>query len=170
MASQRPLATLEETNRAIKKIRAYYDCGWESLQQPDIPIKKQAAELDWDITKLGKARQFAKLETGYSEIQLHELFDLLLEYRPVFGISHIGLLVTVSWPEREQLQSECIENNWSLKDLRPLSRSDLAHANSVDDGETLISTPFLFGCLIQPKVADAWSLQLRSPRMISHLS
>jgi hypothetical protein len=33
-------------------------------------------------------------------------------------VAHVGLLVTVPWPEREVLQKECIEGNWSTAELQ----------------------------------------------------
>lgn len=70
-------------------------------------------------TKLRKARQFAHRAEGHSRERLDALCRLLREHRPIFGIAHVGLLVTVvPWPEREAIQKECIEGNWSTYELQ----------------------------------------------------
>jgi hypothetical protein len=125
MARERKHWTLERVNQAIQKIRAYHAKGVESLREMpehgnygDYEIRNQAARLGWNETKLRKARQFAHPEQGCSGQQLEELFALLREHKPSFGTAHIGLLVTVPWPEREQLQRKCIENNWNTSTLQ----------------------------------------------------
>jgi hypothetical protein len=120
MTSKRRLAKKAEVKKKINEIRAYHDQGRESLAQPSkVTIKQQADALGWNETKLRKARQFAHPTTGYSEDQLCELCDLVLDYRPVFGTAHIGQLVTVRDPDdRNKIQDECILGNWSLRELK----------------------------------------------------
>jgi hypothetical protein len=104
MSSDRPLASREAVAEAIHEIRAYHQQGRQSLRE--LPergqhgaraIDAQAERLgsNWNATKLRKARQFANREGGYSRQRLKELCRLLRKHRPVFGISHIGLLVMV---------------------------------------------------------------------------
>ena len=65
-------------------------------------------------TWLRKARQFADSDSGYSQEHLRRLFRLLREHRPVFGVSHVGILVTVSWADgREEPQRLSITENCS---------------------------------------------------------
>jgi hypothetical protein len=120
MSNKRPLASKAEVKQKIKDIRDYHDQGRESLDLPsEVTIRQQAQALKWSETKLRKARQFAHPKLGYSEDRLDELCDLVLEHRPVFGTAHIGQLVTVSdWDDREELQRDCVENNWSLSELK----------------------------------------------------
>lgn len=125
MASERPQASLEEVTQAIREIRTYHEQGRRSLRE--LPergkhgaraIDEQAERLGWNPTRLRKARQFAHPKTGYSRERLNELCGLLREHRPVFGTSHVGLLVTVPWPERETLQHGCVKGNWSTAELQ----------------------------------------------------
>jgi hypothetical protein len=125
MRSERPQASGEEVSQAVREIRAYHDQGRQSLKE--LPergkhgagaIDAQAEALGWNATKLRKARQFAHREGGYSRRQLDELCRLIREYRPHFGTAHIGLLVTVAWREREGLQKECVEGDWSTSELQ----------------------------------------------------
>jgi hypothetical protein len=125
MPSERLQASREEVAEAIPEIRAYHDQGRESLRE--MPqrgkhgaraIDEQVERLGWNVTRLRKARQFAHRTEGYSRERLNELCRLLREHRPDFGTSHVGLLVTVSWPQRERLQKEGIEGNWSTAELQ----------------------------------------------------
>jgi hypothetical protein len=130
----RPQATPEQVRAAITEIRAYHGHGCKSLQA--LPrrggggyakqlIKAEAERLrqedpatGWNATRLRKARQFADEEEGYSQKRLTELCQALRKGRPVFGVSQVGILVTLSWAEgREDLQRECIESNWSKAEL-----------------------------------------------------
>lgn len=125
MSEDRASAKPEEVAAAIWAIRAYHDQGRQSLRE--LPrrgkhgsraIDEQAERLGWNVTRLRKARQFAHPEEGYSKERLNELCRLLREHRPEFGVSHVGLLVTVPWPERDEIQRECVEGNWSTYDLQ----------------------------------------------------
>jgi hypothetical protein len=116
MSNNRSLATPEEVAQKIEQIIDYHARGKESLQHSLRP-DDQAIELGWNVTKLRKARQFARQQSGYNQQQLEALCELLIEHRPVFGISHIGLLVTVPRPERDKFQHRCIVNNWSVQKL-----------------------------------------------------
>ncbi|MFO0881820.1 MAG: hypothetical protein U0840_31425 [Gemmataceae bacterium] len=125
MSSERPTASPEVVSQAIRDIRAYHDQGRQSLR--DLPqrgeygggaIDGQAERLGWNPTRLRKARQFAHPEEGYSRDRLNELCRLLREHRPVFGVTHVALLVSVPWSQREELQRECVEGNWSTQELQ----------------------------------------------------
>lgn len=85
-----------------------------------------ATILSCTAAKLGKARQFADPKTGFSKDEVYELCDRLLEHLPVFGTSHIGQLVTVASPRREELQNDCIEQNWSLRELKTVCKRQSA--------------------------------------------
>jgi hypothetical protein len=167
MARERKQWTLEQVNQAIQKIRAYHAEGVESLQQMpepgkhgDYEIRNQAGELGWNETKLRKARQFAHPKQGYSEEQLEELFALLREHKPSFGTAHIGLLVTVAWPQREDIQKECIENNWNTTTLQEEILKQFGHRQvggrrrqvSKDVGRALVQLG---------KMADTWKRWVR---------
>jgi hypothetical protein len=125
MSSDRPQASQEDLAEAIREIRAYHKKGIESLEElrgrgkrGDRDIDAQAERLGWNPTRLHKARQFAHREDGYSRKQLDELCRLLREHRTILGVSHVYLLVTVPWPEREEIQRECIEGKWSTAELQ----------------------------------------------------
>src|SRR4051794_14754900 len=102
-----PRSKIDQT---ICDIRAYYKHGCSSLRQ--VPyrntpgaIARQSKQLQWNETKLRKARQFADPETGYTPELVDELCRLLRAHRPVFGTAHVGMLVTVSWADgRDELQ------------------------------------------------------------------
>jgi hypothetical protein len=124
MASDRPKASREDVDQAIREIRAYHAQGRKSLrEQPERgswgagEINAQAKKLGWNPDKLRSARQFADPENGYSGERLDELFRLLREHRPVFGVSHAGRLASVPMPLREEIQRECVEGNWSVAEL-----------------------------------------------------
>src|SRR5262245_19268960 len=121
MSESRPRATREEVAAAIRQITDYYRQGRTSLRE--LPgrgrygaraIAAQAERLGWAETRLRKARQFASPEAGYSRGRLHELISLLREHRPVFGVCHVGVLVSASWAAgRAGLQRRCVLENWS---------------------------------------------------------
>jgi hypothetical protein len=124
-SSERPKASREEAGKAIQEIKAYHEQGRRSLRE--LPrrgehgaraIDEQADKLGWNPTRLRKARQFAHNSEGYSRDRLAELCNLIRDHRPVFGVSHVGLLVTVPWPQRERIQKECVEGNWSTAELQ----------------------------------------------------
>jgi hypothetical protein len=120
MSESRPRATREEVAEAVRQIKAYYAHGTQSLEElpgrggyRDRAIAAQAKRLGWAETKLRKARQFADPVQGYSRGRLKELFSLLREHRPVFGVCHVGVLVSASWAAgRAGLQRRCILENW----------------------------------------------------------
>jgi hypothetical protein len=121
----RPRATSDEVEQAIRHICKYYRQGQKSLR--DRPpwrrdrkesIEEQARQFHMSLDGLRKARQFAAPEVGYTQKQLDDLYDLLRKHRPRFGITHIATLVSVPWPERAELQNRCIKQNWSHLDLR----------------------------------------------------
>lgn len=124
MPLPRPRATREQIDAAIRDIRKYHHQGRESLR--DLPprgayaqrdVEEQAKRVGWNATRLRKSRQFASPDQGYTQSQLNELCRLLREHRPLFGIAHIGIMVTAPWPERTDLQRQCIEENWSKSEL-----------------------------------------------------
>src|SRR5262249_33667210 len=117
----RPRATSAEVERSVREIREYHRQGRASLRE--LPqrrargqrdLDEQAEGLGWNVTRLRKARQFADPEGGYSQDRLNELCRLLREHRPIFGVAHVGILVTISWAEgRADLQRRCLRDNWS---------------------------------------------------------
>src|SRR5262245_44831039 len=120
MSESRPRATRDEVAEAIRQIKAYHAQGKQSLK--GLPergrygqraLDEQAERRGWNVTRLRKARQFAHADEGYSRERLNELFRLLREHRPVFGVSHVAVLVTAPWPVRGEFQRLCIEHNWS---------------------------------------------------------
>jgi hypothetical protein len=129
VAAERPRAGRDQVGEAVREIRAYWEQGRTSLR--DVPeteyredtIGNAARGLGWNVTKLRKARQFADPESGYTPQRLDELVRLLRQHRPVFGISHVGTLVTVPWDDadeskrRGELQRRCVEGNWSKAEL-----------------------------------------------------
>jgi hypothetical protein len=120
MSESRPRATREEVTQSVREIREYHRQGRDSLRE--LPerggyrqraLDKQAERLGWNVTRLRKARQFADPESGYTRKRLNELVRLLREHRPVFGVSHVGVLVRASWAAgRAMLQQRCILENW----------------------------------------------------------
>jgi hypothetical protein len=109
-------ATPSEVSKQILELRQYHQQGCESCQS-NISYPTQAKALGWTITKLIKARLFA---SEYSALDLDALCESLKQHRPVFGIAHIGLLVTLRGtlkPYRIELQEKCIAKNWSTEEL-----------------------------------------------------
>src|SRR5262245_34160583 len=132
MGTTRPRATRDEVNRAIREIEAYHRHGRQSLKE--MPRRGRYGEGDiagqvkrlrekepgthWSHTRIRKARQFADPEGGYSRRQLDHLYRLLRKHLPVFGVSHVGILVTLGWAEgRAELQRRCVVSNWSKAEL-----------------------------------------------------
>jgi hypothetical protein len=124
MSDSRPCATPVEVQAAIASIRQYHEEGRRILQDVSMQgsygqgsIQAQAERRGWNPTKARKARQFAEPTTGYSPDRLNELCRLIRGYRPHFGISHVGILLTVPWPERAELQKQCMAEYWSKSEL-----------------------------------------------------
>jgi len=121
--SERPRASPKEVERSIRALVAFHRQGLRSLRalprkgthgQGEIPA--QAERLGWDLNRMHKARRFA---LQYGKADLEHLCSLLRQHRPVFGVSHIALLVTVaSRAKREELQRLCLRRNWSTKELQ----------------------------------------------------
>jgi hypothetical protein len=122
MVESRRRATPAEVDEAIQEIQAYHRAGQRSLKQvpgksayAQAEVQTQAEALQWNETKLRKARQFANL---YRKKDLAELFRLLRKHRPVFGVSFIGVLVTIpDRRERVEVQRWCILQNASFAAL-----------------------------------------------------
>jgi hypothetical protein len=112
MATKRK-AKDNEVVKQIDEIRALHGLGSESLQS-SLRISGQVEAWDCTLARLALARRFA---ARYSEEQLDELCDLILKYRPIFGTSHVEILVAIPWPRREKYQRRCIKRNWSRKQL-----------------------------------------------------
>src|SRR5262245_56865145 len=132
MSDNRPRASRDEVEQSIREIREYHRQGRASLRE--VPergrfgqraLDEQAERLAWNLTRLRKARQFARADEGYSREQLTELFRLQREHRPVFGVSHVGVLVTAPWPVRAEFQRLCIESNWSKGELETAIKARL---------------------------------------------
>lgn len=124
MARTRDRATPTEVEAAIRRILKYHRLGLKNLKDIPTPvtfakgaIDSRARQLQVNPTSLRKARQFAHPKKGYSQKQLDHLFRLLRKHRPQFGTTHIGILVTVPWTERRELQRTCIRENWSKSEL-----------------------------------------------------
>jgi len=110
-------ATPSEVSKQIVRLKQYHQQGCESIASKASHVK-QAKTLGWAITKLDKARWFAQ---EYSEEALEALFASLQEHRPDFGVTHVGLLVTLRGHDqsaRDELQVKCITDNWSTEDLQ----------------------------------------------------
>lgn len=115
MPSKRPRAKLPEVLKKNQEIKAYHELGNDSVKNKQ-PVSQQANELGMSETILRKARQFAK---GYPPARLEDLFDLLLEKKPIFGRLHVGQLVAIrDRAERNEIQEKCIAGNWSLSELK----------------------------------------------------
>jgi hypothetical protein len=132
MSESRPRASRDQVERSIREIREYHRQGRASLRE--LPergrfgqraLDEQAERRGWNVTRLRKARQFAHADEGYSRERLNELFRLLREHRPVFGVSHVGVLVTAPWPARAEFQRLCIEQNWSKAELETAIKARL---------------------------------------------
>jgi hypothetical protein len=163
MSESRPRATRKEVAEAVRQIKAYYERGTQSLEE--LPergrygaraIAAQAERLGWAETKLRKARQFADPVLGYSRDQLHELFSLLREHRPVFGVCHVGVLVSAPWAEgRAELQRRCILGNWSKDRLEAEVKVLLGTRNWGGRRRRVADDPVL--ALVQVyEMADTW--------------
>jgi hypothetical protein len=167
VSKERPPVTRADVSAAISEIRAYHAQGVQSLRE--LPVKgaygagaidEQAGRLSWNPTKLRKARQFAHPESGYSGERLKELFRLLREHRPVFGVTHIGLLVSVPWPQRAELQSECITGGWSTYELQ--ARIKRLFGTRREGGRRRRVSGDPAGALVQLReMADTWERWFR---------
>lgn len=108
-------ASQEETSRRIEVIRAFHELGEKALQMsPVMSSAAQAVKLNCKPGLLAVARRFAE---RYSPTKLDALCDQIAEHRPVFGTSHVGILIAVPLARRLKLQSRCIKKNWSLRQL-----------------------------------------------------
>jgi hypothetical protein len=124
MNQERSRAEPEALMAAIAEIRAYHREGRFCLANTPKSgnygkgfIVERCEQLgpSWNPTKLRKARQFA---AEYAPNDLRKLVDLLKRYRPVFGITHVGILLTVSKVRvRTKLQRWCIDCNRSTAEL-----------------------------------------------------
>ncbi len=116
--SKRSRATPEEVQKSIKGVRAFHQLGRKALQLPHtLTLEQQAAQLGCEPARLAVARRFARPKTGYSDAQLKELCALILEHQPVFGTSHVEILLAIPWPRRKTFQSRCVRKNWSRRQL-----------------------------------------------------
>jgi hypothetical protein len=121
---QKRAPTSGQARTAIRAIRAYYHQGQLCLAETPSSgnygtrfLEERCKQLGraWNVTKLGKARQFAD---QYSPKDLRSLIRLLRKHHPVFGITHVGILLTVSKVRvRTKLQRWCIEGNRSTAEL-----------------------------------------------------
>src|SRR6516164_6697233 len=100
MQPERSRAAPAALATAIAEIRSYYHEGRICLEETPRSgnygsdfVEKRCRELgpSWNPTKLRKERQFAD---QYSQKDLRRLIRLLRQHRPVFGISHVGILVS----------------------------------------------------------------------------
>src|SRR5689334_12776391 len=111
-------ATTFEANQKIQEIRALHALGHAALQlPPGLPTADQALELGCSAAKLAVARRFALPTKGYSLHQLDELCEFILKHRPVFGVTHVEILLAIPWLERDTFQRKCIRKNWSRRRL-----------------------------------------------------
>jgi hypothetical protein len=167
MASDRPKASREDADQAIRAIRDYHKEGRKSLrEQPERgrhgakQIEAEAERLGWNPTKLRDARMFAHPVEGYSRERLDELFQLLREHRPVFGVTHAAHLASVPLARREEIQRRCIESNWSRSKLKAEIKRLLGRRKqggrrrkvSSDPGEVLVQLDVM---------ADTWQRWFR---------
>ncbi len=129
--AKKPKARAAEAIEAIQKI---YDEGEQSLaSQRGALTGRQLATLadeqDFTADRLGKARNFADPHCGYTRAELKALFAAIREQArrlprddtttPVFGLTHIYLLLTVpKGPKRSALQERAIEECWGLTTLQ----------------------------------------------------
>jgi hypothetical protein len=124
--------TSGQAEAAIRAIRAYYRQGQLCLAETPRSgnygigfVDKRCGRLgpSWNPTKLRKARQFAD---QYSQKDLRSLIRLLRQHHPVFGISHVGILLTVPAARlRTKLQRWCIEGRRSAAELEAEIRKRL---------------------------------------------
>jgi hypothetical protein len=163
MAESRPRASRDEVAQSVREIREYHRQGRDSLRE--LPkrggygqraLDEQAGRLGWNVMRLRKARQFAGPESGYSRKRLNELVRLLREHRPVFGVSHVGILVSASWAEgRARLQRRCILENWGKARLEAEVKARLGPRRSGGRRRRVADDPVQ--ALMQiDKMADTW--------------
>jgi len=123
MKNERPRATNPDIDTAIREIRDFHAKGRESIRL--LPgrgefgggvIEEQALPLAWSGTKLRKARRFA---TQYPRKEdLDELCRLVREHKAIFGIAHVGVLVTAPDAKvRDAVLLWCLKGNHSKADF-----------------------------------------------------
>ncbi|MFO0881781.1 MAG: hypothetical protein U0840_31165 [Gemmataceae bacterium] len=119
-------ASHEETNRRIEEIRLLHDMGRKALQLSSDLTAAEADMLNRKPSLLPVARRFA---VRYSQTELDTLCAQIAKHRPVFGTSHVGILIAVPQPKRHKLQTQCIQRNWSMSELKS-SKARLFKARS----------------------------------------
>ena len=123
MSASRAKVSPEAAAETVATIRAYHAQGVLSLShQPADGVygggetRLEATTLGWNVTKVLKARKFAR---WYSATELDRLCRGIERHRPTFGLAHIALLVTV--PDkvvRKELQRWCVEENVTKAELK----------------------------------------------------
>lgn len=110
------ILTEEETNACITKIQAFYQLGQRLRQTSSNPADACSdGGRRWTPYLLDIARRFSR---EYTEEELDHLCEQIRRHRPAFGISHIGIMITIPATQRDCLQRDCIEKNWSTNDLK----------------------------------------------------
>ena len=110
--------------QALRALREFHTLGLQSLQQlPDNSyrkgqVKAEAQRRGVHFNTLWKARAFASEDTGYTPQALDRLCDRCQAVGMSLGPSHMKLLLSVpQGPERQQLEQQLLDNNWSCKRL-----------------------------------------------------
>lgn len=109
-------ATEEESNVCVAEIRAFHQLGQRLRKTSSDPADvSRDGGREWPHYLLDIARRFSR---KYSEADLDLLCEQVRTHRPAFGISHVGILITIPVRQREGLQRKCIEQNWSTNALK----------------------------------------------------
>lgn len=106
--------------KVIREIKKFYAVGKHKRDKK--PNGSSAAAdaasqrtMAYEKERCRKAVQFAR---KYDQEDLEELCSLLREHKPIFGYTHLFILVTISDPEkRKQFQELCIKNRWSQVEM-----------------------------------------------------
>jgi hypothetical protein len=128
----------DKVQAAIQNLRDFYDTGRESLRKRPGRAKygagenkEEAAELGMNPDTLGKARQFADPDEGYTPKELSALCRLIKQVQSgqkagtsVFTVRHVICLLSV-WPKsrREATQRKAIKKGWTTDKLEREVRS-----------------------------------------------
>lgn len=116
-----PGASPEESEKVIQDVMTLYRQGKSIVDEianaaDRVTILSLAVKWDRKANELTFARNFA---TRYTPKQVDRLCGKIRKGQSSFGMSHLGILVTVSEVKvRGKLETMCIKKKWSLSQLK----------------------------------------------------
>lgn len=122
----------DQVEKAIKKIKKFHELGRRLPSNQGHRevygkhlLATESSRNGVNEDTLRKARQFADPSDGYSEEQMEALCALIRKYqpdqeekKPVFGKTHVILLMRVPKRDRKKLVERAVKEAWSTEELR----------------------------------------------------